>query len=97
MSNFEDREAVYDLVGYLVSSAKELVVDPKMYGPFRLIDAASRVIGILEQQGAADDFLLSLRDEIDEGKYVVMTDEAEFIDLLNQLVLKVAAVTQEAG
>lgn len=97
MSTSVTAEAYYDLVGYMVSSAKELVVDPKMYGPFRMLDGASRLIAILEEQGLADDFMISLRNTIDEGKYSLMTDEAAFIALLDELVVRVAKATLERG
>lgn len=97
MGSPENRQDYYDLIGYLVASAKELVVDPKMYGPFRLVDAASRLIGILEKQGVADDFMASLKDYIDEEKFSVMTDEAGFISFLDELVTKVALFTRGEG
>ncbi|SFG38134.1 hypothetical protein SAMN05660649_01498 [Desulfotomaculum arcticum] len=93
MNNPGNKEAYYDLLGYVVSSAKELVVDPKLYGPLRLVDTASRLIGILMEEGRSDDFLVSLKDYIDENKHLVMTDEAEFIAFLNELVVKVAEFT----
>ncbi|WP_214659226.1 DUF6092 family protein [Candidatus Formimonas warabiya] len=83
-------EGYYDLIGYLVSSAKELVVDPKLYGPLRLVDAVSRLVTLLEKEEKADSFLLSLKEEIDAGKFLVMTDEAAFISFLEELVMKMA-------
>ncbi|HHT63441.1 MAG: DUF6092 family protein [Bacillota bacterium] len=87
-------EGYYDLVGYLVSSAKELVIDPKMYGPLRLVDTVSRLITLMEQENRADEFLLSLREYVDENKFLVMTDEEAFIRFLEELVIKVARHTQ---
>lgn len=96
MTSWQFREEAYDLIGYMVSAAKELVVDPKMYGPFRLVDAASRFIELLEKQGVADDFMVSLRDYIDQEKFSVMTDEAGFIAFLDEVVVRVAKHTREA-
>ena len=95
MADWQYREEAYDLIGYMVSAAKELVVDPKMYGPFRLVDATSRFIELLEKQGVADDFTVSLRDYIDQEKFSVMTDEAGFIAFLDEAVVRVAKRTRE--
>jgi len=97
VSALQYREDIYDLIGYMVSSAKELVIDPKLYGPFRLVDAVSRLIGVLEKEGAADEFMLSLRDFIDEGKFSVMTDEAQFYSFLDELVVKMASFIRDGG
>ncbi|MEL7567546.1 MAG: DUF6092 family protein [Dehalobacterium sp.] len=88
-----DKEKVYDLLGYITSSAKELLVDPPKYGPFRLINVASRFITILEEEGMADDFMLELKDYIDENKFCAESDEDEFRYFLNNLVNKIAEKT----
>lgn len=92
----QNREGYYDLISYMASSAKELVVDPKLYGPLRLVDAISRLIALLEQGGAADDFMTSLKDYIDRNKFLVMTDEAEFLAFLDELVVKLAQFTRDS-
>lgn len=97
MGSNQKREDIYDLIGYMVTSAKELVIDPKLYGPFRLVDAVSRLIEVLEREGAADEFMLSLKSFIDEGKFTVMTDESQFFSFLDELVVKVALHVQESG
>ena len=88
-----DKEKIYDLLGYIASCAKELKVDPPKYGPFRLINVASRIITIFEEEGIADDFMLELKDFIDENKYCVESNEEEFQIFLNLLVKKIAEKT----
>ena len=97
MSDKELTADIYDVIGYMLASAKELVVDPKLYGPFRLVDAVSRLITLLDSQGQADQFLLSLRDDIEEDKFCVMTDEEQFKSFLNALVVKMAEATCNRG
>ncbi|MGQ9676980.1 MAG: DUF6092 family protein [Chloroflexota bacterium] len=96
MAAWQHSEDAYDLIGYMVSAAKELVIDPKMYGPFRLVDATSRFIELLEKAGLADDFMASLREYIDQEKFSLMTDEAGFIAFLDELVVRVAKFTRES-
>ena len=84
------RDRVYKLVCYMASSAHNLVGEPPLYGPFRLVDASSRLIEILEDEGAADEALLKARDLIEEKKYLVMQDEKAFLEFLNELVMGLA-------
>jgi len=39
---------VFELISYMVTSACTLLNENRLYGPFRLIDAASRLITLLE-------------------------------------------------
>jgi len=77
---------VFDLVGYMVTSGRNLIDETPMYGPFRLVDAASRLIDILEQEGIASARLSTLRKRIDAGKYAVMGDPEEFVRYLDAVV-----------
>jgi len=85
-SGIELKGDFFNLLAFLVTSARGCVDEPKLYGPFRLIDGASRLIGILEEAHMADEFLVKVRREIDEGKYL-MDDESKFIKFLDDLTL----------
>ena len=76
----------FDLVGYMAASGRNLIDETPMYGPFRLVDAASRLIDILEQEGMASARLSALRERIDAGKYTVMADAEEFVQFLDGIV-----------
>jgi hypothetical protein len=58
------RQELSLLVGYLLTSAHGLYGEPKGYGPFRLMDAAGRVLAIMEAQGLRDPFLEGLESDI---------------------------------
>ena len=85
-----DREAferrIFDLVGYMATSGRNLIDETQLYGPFRLVDAASRLIDILEQEGIGSSRLSTLRERIDAGKYSVMVDADEFKNYLDEVV-----------
>ncbi len=87
MSPSEREARAFELVGYMLTSARNLLDETPAYGPFRLIDAASRVIGVLADANEASPRLSVLRERIDEGKYVVMSDSAAFRTFLDELVL----------
>lgn len=77
----------FNLLAFLITSARNCVEEPKLYGPFRLIDGASRLIEILEEADIADEFLVEIRKKIDDNKYSVMGDKDEFIKFLDSLIL----------
>lgn len=76
-----------DLMGFMITSARGLLDEPQLYGPFRLIDGASRLCTIMENKVETDkDFLVQLRGKIDEGKFSVMTDVDAFTTMLDEVV-----------
>jgi len=86
MNRVKLEERVFELVGYMVTSGRNLLTETPLYGPFRLVDAASRLISILEEEGVESDRLQAMRTEIDAGKYSVMSDVEEFESFLDSLV-----------
>jgi hypothetical protein len=88
---------IFELICYMLVSARNLDQETKMYGPFRLVDAASKLIEILEKNGIYDEFLSQVRTMIEDNKYKVMTDKEEFVSFLDDLVLKMVAKLKEAG
>jgi len=80
----------FALLAFLVVSARNCVEEPKMYGPFRLIDGASKLIEILEGEGLADEFFLEVKKKIEDKKYSVMSDRNEFVRFLDNLTLNFA-------
>ena len=77
----------FNLLAFLVTSARNCIEEPKLYGPFRLVDGASRLIGILEEAHMAGEFFVEVRKKIEDGKYSVMDDKSEFIKFLDDLTL----------
>ncbi len=54
----------FELVCYMVTSACNLLNENKLYNPFRLLDAASRLITILEEEGVESKRLREIRERI---------------------------------
>lgn len=88
---------VYELVAYLASSARGLLVEPQLYGPFRCLDAITRFIEFLEGVGCVevDDFLKELKEEVDRGKLLLLTDEEGFKKFIVELNVKLASRVKE--
>ena len=77
---------VFELISYMTVSARNLIEEPARYGPFRLVDSASRLIDILKAQGLASERLDGLQAKIEGGKYSAMGPEEEYKVFLEGLV-----------
>jgi hypothetical protein len=86
---------VFELISYMVTSACTLLNENRLYGPFRLIDAASRLITLLEEEGLRSKRLKEIRERIVAGQNCVMEDEKVFTDFLQDLVLDLIPLMED--
>lgn len=87
---------LFDVVVYLVNSAPTSLGETPSLAAFRMVDAADRLLRILEQ--TSDDpqelaFVSAARADFDEHHHLVMTDQEAFQRWLPDLVRR---VTEEA-
>lgn len=81
------RDDIVKLFAYIITSARGCIGEPKIYGPFRLIDSASKLFYFLKENDLIDDKdIESIIKKIDEKKYSCMTDEQEFIKMLDEVI-----------
>ncbi len=85
----------FELLAFLVTSARGLVDEPQVYGPLRLLDAAVKLIDIMEKEGIVTSELKELRRLILEKSNLVMVDERAFIDFLDELSKKIAEIIKK--
>lgn len=85
--NKEIEREFYKLLCYMIVSARNLNDETKMYGPFRLLDAGSRLVKILDKNDQSSATLSKIKRNIDDNKYKVMTDQQGFIESLDELIL----------
>lgn len=79
-----------DLLAYMITSARGLLDEPASYGPLRLIDGASRLCALFMENSSEDaQFFTELKNKIDQRKFSLMTDPAEFNALLDEAVLDI--------
>jgi hypothetical protein len=77
-----------ELFCFMSSSARGLIGEPDIYGPFRLVDSLEKIIDLLGKQGVIDDeFLKKQKENIAEKKLVVMVDRVAFVKFLDELVM----------
>jgi hypothetical protein len=88
---------VFELLAFLATSARLCVDEPKLYGTFRLVDGASRLLGLVLKSDQMEDrqSLQQLKDEIDEKKFLLTTDQEGYLKFLDDLTRKVARELKE--
>jgi hypothetical protein len=83
----ELKKEFFAYLAFLAISARNCVEEPKLYGPLRLVDGASRLIEIMEKAGIEDPFFHEIKEKIDRDKYSVMSDRDQFIKFLDDLTI----------
>jgi len=93
--NSELEREFFELTCYMVTSARNLIPENKLYGPFRLIDAVSRLIDIIQKLGLKSPRLETIQKQIEEGKYKVMETEEQFTAFLENLVMGLVPLMED--
>jgi len=86
----------FQLLAFLITSARGCVDEPVLYGPLRLVDAASRLIDIMEDEGKSNDEISKLKELIEEKRDLVMCNEEEFIRFLEGLSKELAKIIKSS-
>ena len=80
-----------ELFCFMTTSARGLIGEPEIYGPFRLIDSLEKIIELLQTHNVLnDEFLRKEKEKIAEKKLVVVTDRDQFVDFLDEVVMDFA-------
>lgn len=77
-----------ELLAFLVVSSRGVIDEPSLYGSFRLMDAAGRMLGFILDNGKVsdEDALRRMKERIDEGKMQMMTDEQGYVAFTEEMV-----------
>ncbi len=75
MKNDALKRELFLLVGYLLTSAHGLYKEPHGYGPFRLLDAAGRLLALMQAQGLSDPFLKEIEGQIEKERFGASDDQ----------------------
>ena len=91
-------DGLFDLIGYLLTSARGLLDEPSEYGPFRLLEGVSRLCGLMSDSSSRHQELLGrLKLIIDRDKFTMMTDAEVFKGLLDNAVLEFTRSMKAGG
>lgn len=85
-------EYLFDMAVFLATSARGCVEEPPLYGPFRLLDALSRLTELPKYAICLkeDRFLARMKKVIDAKKFLVISDVEGFKALLDEVVQEFA-------
>jgi hypothetical protein len=86
-------DQAFELLAFLFSSAEICLVEPTYYGTFRLVDAASRLMGYMLEHDPkrSAEFLRRFKEEVDTKKVWMMWDREAYDDFLRGAPATVAA------
>jgi hypothetical protein len=92
-------DEAFELLVFLITSARGCVDEPKLYGTFRLVDAASKLVGFVleDHPEQSEGFLRDLKQEIDEKKLSLMADQEGYIEFLGDITREVAQELKRRG
>ncbi|MDD2573699.1 MAG: DUF6092 family protein [Bacillota bacterium] len=80
-----NRDCQARIFTFLLTSARGCVDEPPLYGPLRLLEAYSLLLGMLKSD-ETDEFYYKLNEKIEALKDRCMEDEGEFIEGLDRVL-----------
>jgi hypothetical protein len=83
---------LFELALFLATSARNCIDEPPLYGPFRLLDALSRLADFPKHDESLDEdpFLKDVKAFVDEKKFLVTSDVEGFTQAADKLVERFA-------
>jgi len=83
---------LFEIATFLATSAQGCLGEPPLYGPFRLLDALSKLADFPEYATglSPDPFLKKIKAVVDEKKFLVMYDVDGFKRAIDEIVEKFA-------
>lgn len=91
----EFEQEFFELICFMVTSARNLIQENRLYGPLRLVDAVSRLVDILEKLDLKSPRLEAIKERIEEGENTVMESEEKFTAFLENLVMELVPLMQD--
>jgi hypothetical protein len=93
LSDQPTQSRLFELVLYLVSCARLSLDEPPIYGSYRLLEGASRLIGTAEEVwgSGVDELLLQAREIIEREKLRMIEDHDGYRETVDLLVRDLAA------
>ncbi len=85
-------EQALEIITFLLSSAEICLKEPVYYGTLRLVDAASRLIGLMQKTNpvVTGEFLSSLKEDIDSHKTLALWDRESYYGFLRRIPFSAA-------
>lgn len=83
---------LFEIALFLATSAQGCLGEPPLYGPFRLLDALSKLADFPDYATGldADPFLKDIKAIVDEKKFLVISDVDGFKSAIDEIVERFA-------
>ena len=83
---------LFEIAVFLIMSAQGCLSEPPLYGPFRLLDALSKLADLPDYTKGlnSDPFLKEIKAIVDEKKFLVMYDVEGFKRVIDEIAEKFA-------
>ncbi len=82
----------FELLSFLITSARGLFNEPEIYGPLRLVETAEKLLEIMEEESISNRELVELKKYIHENIDTVLYGEEEFKKFLDEVVKRLALI-----
>jgi hypothetical protein len=86
-------EQALEIITFLTSAAEICLHEPVYYGTFRLVDGASRMLGMMLENNpqVSGEFFRTFKEQIDVNKVTMMWDRPHYYDFLRSIAAQPAA------
>lgn len=91
-----EESTLFLLAGWAVSSAGNLVTEPRAYGPYRLLQMARRICDASEDMAVSSRRLAALGQRIDEVLETWAAGEDAFLSAAQALVPELVSISRSA-
>jgi hypothetical protein len=92
----EFRSEVLELLCYLMTAARGVIYEPRLYAPYRLAEGARRLIMLLDHAGVAEPEWLEIASRIEHNVMRAISDEEACKQILDEIVIQLAGQLKEA-
>jgi hypothetical protein len=98
MMNRDKLEAgMTSLACFFAVGARELMNEPKIYGPMRLIEALQHLTELAADSGIQDELLLEISKRIEAFPLEALPEgEEEFVEFMDELILLLATHVRDS-
>lgn len=86
----------FQLLAFLLASARGCLNEPPIYGSLRLIDAAEKTINIIIRKFGDMEEIHEIRKKIEKARSLVLLDEEEFTKTLDGIIMEISKIIQKA-
>jgi hypothetical protein len=94
LMNHQLKDELTALVIFMLASAHGLHEEPGSYAPFRLLDAAGRLIEVMERHGMDISRLEEAKKGIDEQRFKSMNSES-LLPFLDEVLVELSKVVRD--